>query len=480
MNPPPLSGAPAADTPVPAGFGLSLDPGVKQLSDELWFGGSPARVVRLTASGRRAWAELQDGPVATRTAGRLARRLTDAGLAHPIPPAAGFADVVVVVPVLDRAEHLRRCLAAIGHTYPVVVVDDGSADPAAIARVAREHGARVVRHEVNRGPAAARNSALAAVDSEFVAFLDSDCVACGEWIAPLLAHLADPLVAAVAPRIEPHAADTAAGRYLRAGSSLDLGAVPARVAPHSRIAYVPTAALLARRAALAAGPDPGCGPFDPRLRVGEDVDLVWRLHHAGWRVRYEPAVRVGHAEPDGWRALLARRFRYGTSAAALARRHPRDSDPLVLHPWPAATVAAVLAGRPVLAAAAFGAVLGTTGRTLRRAGVPTRGLSAASARAVVQTGLGVGRYTTQLAAPAVLALARRRPLAAAALLLAPPLADWLRGRPAIGPVRFTAARIADDIAYGAGVWAGCLRHRSVRPVLPAVVRRPVRIETDRS
>ena len=78
--------------------------------------------------------------------------------------------------------------------------------------------------------------------------------------------------------------------------------------PGSRVSYVPTAALLVRRSALdsvaiddAAIPAPGhlAGPgplssrgvFDPALRYGEDVDLIWRLHDAGWRVRYEPSVQ---------------------------------------------------------------------------------------------------------------------------------------------------------------------------------------------
>ena len=37
--------------------------------------------------------------------------------------------------------------------------------------------------------------------------------------------------------------------------------------------------------------------FDADLRVGEDVDLVWRLVDAGWSVRYQPSVTVFHREP---------------------------------------------------------------------------------------------------------------------------------------------------------------------------------------
>jgi len=68
----------------------------------------------------------------------------------------------------------------------------------------------------------------------------------------LAAHLADPAVAAAAPRIAavPAGPDWA-GRYTTAACCLDLGDAEARVAPGTRVAYVPTAALVARRAALA-------------------------------------------------------------------------------------------------------------------------------------------------------------------------------------------------------------------------------------
>ena len=58
----------------------------------------------------------------------------------------------------------------------VIVVDDDSRDPAAIARVASGAGARVLRREVNGGPGAARNTGLASADTPLIAFLDSDCV----------------------------------------------------------------------------------------------------------------------------------------------------------------------------------------------------------------------------------------------------------------------------------------------------------------
>jgi mycofactocin system glycosyltransferase len=405
----------------------------------------------------------------------------------PDAVAAPALEVTVVVPVRDRVAELDRCLGAAGRPYPVVVVDDGSADPAALAAVCSARGARLVRRDVNGGPGAARNTGLRLVDTEFVAFLDSDCVPPGDWIADLAGHFADPLVAAVAPRIvaapagpaggAAGAADPAAGRPPAAGpgSVLDLGDRAARVAPMTRVAYVPTAALLVRRAVLGGG-------FDESLRYGEDVDLVWRLTEAGWRVRYDPGVRVGHAEPASRPELLRRRFQYGRSAAPLTRRHPGAVTPLVLQPWPTITMAALLGRRPVTAAAAFGVSTALLAARLRDNDLPARGLVRPMANGVLQTWLGTGRWCGQFASPALLlALARPggrtartrwgRRLAAASLLAGPPLAEWARLREG-DPLRFTARVLADQAAYGAGVYAGCARERLFSPVLPAVSGKP--------
>ena len=101
-----------------------------------------------------------------------------------------------------------------------------------------------------------------------------------------------------------------------------MGALPACVKPGSRVGYVPSTVLLVRSDALAR-----IGGFDAALRYGEDVDLVWRLLDAGWRVRYQPEVVVRHDEPRTVTHALGRRFAYGTSAGPLSQRHPGKLPP---------------------------------------------------------------------------------------------------------------------------------------------------------
>ena len=116
--------------------------------------------------------------------------------------------------------------------------------------------------------------------------------------------------------------------------------------------------------------------------------------------------------------------------------------------------------------------LAATARKLRAAGVSRDGLLRASAGGVLQTAVGLGRVTTQLAAPALLAglRFRRFRIASAVLLSAAPLHSWFTTRPAGGAARFVAERIADDLAYGAGVWTGALRARTSVPLRPRLAR----------
>jgi mycofactocin system glycosyltransferase len=458
-------------TPLPPGWRLVIDPSVRTLDDgNALVGGYPGRLLRLSGSGRAAVAGLIDGSRGSVAARRLGRRLVNTGMAHPRPPSAhDIGDVTVVIPAKDRADLLERCLAAVGPKVRVVVVDDGSACPGAIEEVCRRHGARLMVRDHCGGPAVARNDALAEVRTDLIAFLDSDCVPPADWILELVGLFGDPEIGAVAPRVRSltrpaKGRPTVLKRYESARSPLDLGPREGEVGPGRPVSYVPTAALVVRRAALGQG-------FTPALRYGEDVDLIWRMGDAGWRTRYVPSVVVDHSEPITWRDLLSRRYHYGTSAAPLARRHQGRLTPAVLRPLPAAAVALGLARRPVpaLALAVLSAL--ALARRVGKAGIPSDLVARWSGEALVSTAEGMGRAGTIVAAPVLVALvasSRRYRWSALALLLAPPMGEWLRRRPDLDPVRWSAASLADDIAYGLGVWRGCLREHMFSPLIPSL------------
>ena len=424
-----------------------LDGSIQRFGNVI-IGGSPLKLFRVTDAGSALIDRVAAGePVPVST---LVDALLDSGSIHPDPTAADIdradrwtaTDVTIVVPVLGNS----------GVTPDgAIVVDDGSEPPVPDATVRLPH---------NRGPAAARNVGLELVTTPLVAFVDADVSLPDGWLDTLLPHFDDDRVAAVAPRVTTVLADTTQTgistlhRYEAAHSPLDLGPEPARVRAGTRVSYVPAAVLLCRVDALRQ-----CDGFDETLRFGEDVDLVWRLDQAGWRVRYEPSSVVHHApRPDmtGW---VRQRIGYGSSAAPLARRHPGALAPLRMSGWSilAWTLGAI--GRPL-----SGAVVGTGSAAAlikKLPDVPARDAFRLAAlgnyRAGEQIAFAIRRtWWPLLAVAALRSKHARRILVAAAISAKHPL------------------RLADDLAYSVGVWQGMLAERTVEPLVPEISSWPGR------
>ena len=180
------------------------------------------------------------------------------------------------------------------------------------------------------------------VTTPLVAFVDADVVLPDAWLDGLLPHFDDPRVGLVAPRVRSTPGSSVLERYEALRSPLDLGPEPARIRAGTRVSYVPAAAIVVRVDAIRE-----VGGFDPDVRFGEDVDLVWRLDEAGWSCRYEPAVEVHHPPRPTWRAWVRQRIDYGSSAAPLAKRHPGRLAPVRMSGWSAGSWALAAAGHPL-------------------------------------------------------------------------------------------------------------------------------------
>jgi len=439
-----------------------LDPSYRRY-DRIVIAGSPLRLFRLSTIGARVAEAMERGQPLPQGHGKLTDRLLDAGAVHPIPdPGSGtltIADVTVVVPAFNALP------GALGNIERVIVVDDGSEPP-----LAANQRRRMIRMDANRGPAAARNAGLALVDTALVAFVDTDVEAADDWLEPLLGYFDDPRVALVAPRVSSVAGASHVAMYESAKSPLDLGDQPARVAAGTRVSYVPAAALVVRTEALRA-----IGGFDETLRVGEDVDAVWRLIDAGHRCRYDPAVVVHHRPRSTLRDWIRQRVHYGRSAAALDRRHPRAVAPLRISGWSAVVWALLFLRRP---GAALVVAAGTVAALRRKlhdlpASESMRLAGVGHLYAGRQVAGAVTRVWWPLAAVLAAFVPRSRlPLAVA--VLGPPAMDWIKDRGPDDLVRYVALRVADDVAYGTGLWIGAVDEGRMGALAPKFTNWPGR------
>ena len=177
----------------------------------------------------------------------------------------------VIIPVRNGAafiaEAMSSALLQLGEGDEIIVVDDGSTDDT--RSIVDSIGASCIRllDSAGSGVSAARNTGIAAAQSEFIAFLDCDDLWPEKRHQVMLAALAgDPSIDAVFGRI-------------RIRFDQGVGPSPKYLAMDGKFVRGGSVSLgLFRRRIIER-----VGGFDEHLRSGEDIDYQMRLNEAGFK-----------------------------------------------------------------------------------------------------------------------------------------------------------------------------------------------------
>jgi glycosyltransferase involved in cell wall biosynthesis len=198
--------------------------------------------------------------------------------------------VSVVVPAFNAARDIGEALGSIFRQtfsdFEVIVVDDGSPDALEMDRSIAPFRDRIhyIRHQVNRGAAAARNTGLRAARGSIVAFLDADDLWAPDFLRRqvwyLDAHRDCALVYCDA-RISGES--PLAGRRFMETAPSD-GEVTLR-SLITQECNIPLSTVVMHRQPIDA-----VGCFDESIRRGQDYDLWLRLAAAGVPMRYQRLV----------------------------------------------------------------------------------------------------------------------------------------------------------------------------------------------
>ncbi|MGD0082247.1 MAG: glycosyltransferase family 2 protein [Acidimicrobiales bacterium] len=225
-------------------------------------------------------------------------------------PAARVAAVVVNY---NAGEALGACVASLAAAGvgEVIVVDNASMDDS-MARLAKSWPrTRQIRSGRNLGYGAAANLGARSSAGQYLLICNPDLVASRDTV-DVLAGVLDrsPEVGLVGPMLrEPSGVVYPSGReFPGMAESIGHGFVGlvwggnpwtqryrqiGQSQHRARVAdWVSGAFFLVRRQAFE-----DVGGFDERyFMYVEDVDLCWRLHRAGWLIRYEPSAEVVHEQ----------------------------------------------------------------------------------------------------------------------------------------------------------------------------------------
>jgi GT2 family glycosyltransferase len=243
------------------------------------------------------------------------------------PPAT--LSVVICGYTVDRLHDLCAAVESVrGQNAPVdelVLVTDHSPELAARVRE-RFPDLRIVPNRERQGLSGARNSGVAAVGGEVVAFLDDDAVAEPDWSRRLLAAYRDPRVLGVGGMVRPWW-ETGRPDWFPAEFDWVVGCCY-RGMPERRSAvrnFIGANMSFRRAAVLAAGGfRTDLGRVGTRPLGCEETELCLRIaaRDRGGVLLYEPAAAVRHHVPEGrtrWSYFRSRCYAEGLSKAAVAR-----------------------------------------------------------------------------------------------------------------------------------------------------------------
>jgi glycosyltransferase involved in cell wall biosynthesis len=186
-----------------------------------------------------------------------------------VPARAVDSPLVSVVVATNRGgPFLAEALASVtAQTHPhveLLVVDDGSPDPAVIRDLVERNGTGTVLRLEPSGVSAARNAGVARTRGDLLAFLDDD----DRWHPDRLRLAVEALAA------RPDAVVAYCGMRTVDSAGAELVAADQRPARDARDVIRGRTGVMLPNLMIRRGAFDAVGGFDPAYRQGEDLDLV--------------------------------------------------------------------------------------------------------------------------------------------------------------------------------------------------------------
>lgn len=228
--------------------------------------------------------------------------------------------ISVVIPTYSRPEALHGCLTRIAEAdydrgkFEVIVVDDGSPDPAnsVVQRFASKFNVVSLR-QTRSGPGAARNRGAEHARGEWLGFLDDDCVPRPDWLLQMdAAAMRDPEA-----MLGGNTINGCPGNTFAAFNQFLTNAVTERFRTQgSSLSFFPSNNLFVPAKEFRA-----MGGFHPDLKLagGEDRELGARWLSSGRKLIAVEEAKVVHYHPQTLATFFHTHLRYGRGAAQLHR-----------------------------------------------------------------------------------------------------------------------------------------------------------------
>jgi GT2 family glycosyltransferase len=235
--------------------------------------------------------------------------------------------VTVIVPCYQSERTIRECLNAIINQqtsvkFDVIVVDSSSDQTSPIVE-SEFPSVKLIHLSQRTFAGAARNIGVRATSAHYCLMIDSDCLAEPDLIERAIARHREGDYAAVGGSLANGTPRSVSGwiGYLIEFKEF-MPTTPMRLEKG-----MPTANITYQREVLEK-----YGGFDDSMWLAEDILLHWKMHKAGERILFDPAIKVTHLNKTGWRQVLGYQIDLGRLSAVARRRGGLPGGVLLKYP----------------------------------------------------------------------------------------------------------------------------------------------------
>ncbi len=220
--------------------------------------------------------------------------------------------VSIVVPAYNEAKDIAKCLGSLARldypAYEVIVVDDGSKDGTAdvVRSFIQTNGLdnfRLIRHDTNRGKAAAVNTGIRSAKYDLVAVLDADSHISSDALLWIVPHFEDPRVGAVSSAIHVRNPVNLLSR-LQWWEYLTTNFYRALMAVIDVLYVTPGVLSVYRKSVLEE-----VGLFDEN-EISEDLEIALRIKAHHYKILFEPNSVTFTDVPTRFRDYWHQRIRW--------------------------------------------------------------------------------------------------------------------------------------------------------------------------
>lgn len=231
--------------------------------------------------------------------------------------------VSILVPCHNESDNLRETIEALNNqnypTFDIIAINDGSTDNTGelLDELGKQYARlRVIHLAENQGKAMALRMGALATPNEFLVCIDGDALLDINATGWIIKHfLGGSRVGAVTGNPRVRTRSTLLGKIQVGEFSSIIGLIKRAQRVYGRVFTISGVVGGFRKSALLEV------DYWSTDAITEDIDISWKLHLAGWDIRFEPNALCWILMPETFKGLWSQRLRWAQGGVEVFMRY---------------------------------------------------------------------------------------------------------------------------------------------------------------